>query len=540
MFVLSPHRSRSRQLGGATSRAGARCRQSEPDRSDQREQPASSERSYRHSGISRPGRTRGVALAVVLFLLVALALLTVTMMTAAQEATRLAMASADDPASLESGRAGVQVAETLLKENQIALAPNQMVYLTWPGSQPWVQGDAHADPYASAFLAPAAPATAFSPAATTFPSAVQSTLSANFPGLQWVRIWPEILPGSANSLRLIPVTTSSGTVMRPVVQIAAYVKRGLSTRMVVNELISTYSSFPQMNPSSSPYNPLVPAALMLVGNNPTYTLPHSNNWTVSGIDLSNGSAPPVVALGGSSDAGTSALQTQAFRPDYTHYPGLGVTSPNPSIVNTVSANVMSPSLETVAGLQQFVAQVRAMANIECGSGSPCPSSAGDGTGFLDPRQPRVTVVDGNYSLPAVGGGILLVTGALSVPNNFQWNGLLMVVGSGQILFNTGSGGGSPLIKGAMFAANPCANLSGATPLPDLSNCTTMGSAVLNTFNGGGNGVVNYDSALIAQDLFTAQEATLTGGPGNSGGNGSNSTGTLTWQALSLSQFTPPN
>ncbi len=489
-------------------------------------------------------------MAVVLFLLVALALLTVTMMTAAQGAARLAMASADDPASLEAGRAGVQVAETLLKENQIAPAPNQMLYLTWPGSQPWVQGDAHADPYASAFLAPTAPATAFSPAATVFPPAVQSTLSTNFPSLQWVRIWPEIVPGSGNSLRFISLPTASGaTEMYQMFQMAAYVKRGLSRRMVVKELAWGYPSFPRMNPSPSSNNPLVPAALTLVGASPTYLDPHSNNWTVSGFDLSNPQAPPVVALGGSSDTGATSLSNQAFRPDYTHYPGADASSSssNPSIINAVSAKVLSPELNTVSGLKQFVAQIGNMANVVCSSTScPASASAGNGTGFLDASQPRMTVIDGNYNLPANGGGILLVTGTLTVPNNFHWDGLLLVVGTGAIQF-TNNGGGSPLVRGAIFAANLCSQLSsGTAPQPDLSNCNGMGSAGFsgsstgnNGFNGGGNGGIFYDSALISQDLFAAQLAGSSSS-GNGGGSGGGTSGAASWQALSLSQFTPPN
>lgn len=496
---------------------------------------------------TRRERTRGVAIAVVLFLLVALALLTVTMMTASQGAARLAMASAADPASLEAGQAGVQIAESMVESNRIPLVPNQMVYLAWPGSQPWVAGDAHADPYASAFLSPTAPATAFSPGAIAFPSTAQNLVSTNFPGLQWVRIWPEVVPGSANSFRFVSLPASSGgTQLYQMFQAAAYVKRGLSTRMVVKELAWSYPSFPQMNPAPASSNPLVPAALTLVGNSPTYLDPHSNNWTVSGFDLSNPNAPPVVALGGSSDNGASSLQSQAFRPDYTHYPGANATSSssNPSIINTISAGVMSPFLSTIGGLQQFVAQIRSMANLVCTSAG-CPSSAGDGTGFLDASQPRITVIDGDYTLPANGGGILLVTGTLTVPNNFHWDGLLLVVGSGIIQF-TNNGGGAPLVRGAIFGANPCANLSGAAPQPNLSDCSQMGSAGFKGsstgnggFNGGGNGGIYYDSALISQDLFASQVA-ASSSSGNGSGGGSTTAGTPTWQAMSLSQFTPPN
>lgn len=495
----------------------------------------------------RRRRSHGIAIAVVLFLLVALSLLTVTMLTASQGAARLSMGTAADPASLETGRAGVQIAEALIKENQIALSPTQMVYLTWPGSQPWNSGDAHADPYAASFTSPTSPATALSPSAIPFPTHLQSTLSADFSGLQWVRIWPEILPGSANSYRfvMLPNGLNGASQLNQIFQVAAYVKHGLSSRMVVKEMAWSYPTFPQMNPNPGTNTPLVPAALTLVGNAPSYLDPHSNNWTVSGFDLSDSNAPPVVALGGTSDQGASSLESQAFRPDYTHYPGSNTTDSNPSIINTISAGVMSPSLTTVSGLQQFVAQIRAMANVEC-SGGACPASAGNGTGFLDASQPRITVVDGNFMLPENGGGILLVTGTLTVPNNFHWDGLLLAVGDGVIQF-TNNGGGSPLVRGAIFAANPCANLSGAVPQPNLSDCNQMGSASLDAysngnggFNGGGIGGIFYDSALISQDLFAAQTA-ATGSTGNSGGgSGSSSSGAPSWQTVALSQFTPPN
>ncbi|MHB8736463.1 MAG: hypothetical protein ACYC6M_14265, partial [Terriglobales bacterium] len=57
------------------------------------------------------------------------------------------------------------------------------------------------------------------------------------------------------------------------------------------------------------------------------------------------------------------------------------------------------------------------------------------------------------------------------------------------------GGGHPNLGGALFLANACGNTT--TPAADLSNCTSMGQASLTTFNGGGNGGIQYNSALIS-------------------------------------------
>ena len=483
----------------------------------------------------------GLAMAVVLFLLITLALLTAAMVAAGSGATRLAMANAPAPEALQAGKAGLQVTQALLNQNELPLSTGP-VYLAWPGSAPWVAGDAHADPWFTSLGGSTSPSS--TPEAFPMPTAMQSVFMADLPGLQWVRLTPEQVPGTG-TLRFFTPPHAAGTAatLLQVFQATAYVREGKTARMVVQEL-----GWPQpiapLNPGTGTFSAIMPAALTLVGDNPTYTLPHSNNWTVSGYDLSNPNAPPIVALGGSSDAGATVLVNQAVRPDATHYPGAAATAPNPSIVNAISAGMMSSALATVGGLQQLVGQIRAAANLECGGANQCPSSAGNGTGFLDAQAPRMTVIDGDYTLPVNGGGVLLVTGTLSVPNNIHWDGLLLAIGAGVINFSTGNGGGSPVVRGAVFAANPCANLTEETPdaSTNLGNCHQMGSAVLNTFNGGGNGFIQFDSALINQDLFSSSLAHQDepAGSGSSTGSGPEATVPGAWQVLSVSQFTPPN
>jgi Tfp pilus assembly protein PilX len=445
-----------------------------------------------------PRRQQGLALPMVLFLLVALALLSAAVLTATAESSRFTRRSSWDAVDQQAAQAGLQAFQSLLAQGQAPVPTVSLsaTYLTWRGSSPWVSGDAHFDPDASGF-------NASTPKAVSLPSALQNVFSQDFPQFQWVRLnWESSGTSpycySLGAGKVLSTTADCAGLGSPLFQITAMASTGGVRRVVTAEAV--------LPPIDLNFN--APAALTLVGDNPTYQDPHSNNWTISGYDQSNPDAPPVAALGTSSSAGVSNLLTQPFRPDATHYPGGNVIPPNPSIVDVVQSGAMPASLATVSGLRQLVQHISSVANIRCGSGTDCPSSAGTGTGFLDPDAPAVTVINGDYTLPGDGGGILLVTGTLTVPNNFNWHGLLLVIGKGVVQFAS-NGGGHPNTAGAIFVANPCANLSSglsSQPLPDLSNCSSMGSAQFTTFNGGGNGGFYYNSAIIQQYLQAAASA----------------------------------
>lgn len=64
----------------------------------------------------------------------------------------------------------------------------------------------------------------------------------------------------------------------------------------------------------------------------------------------------------------------------------------------------------------------------------------------------LTFVDGDFTLgpgSPTGQGTLIVTGNLILDGNFNWNGVIMVLGKGHVLR---SGGGHGNIYGAMFVA----------------------------------------------------------------------------------------
>ena len=61
----------------------------------------------------------------------------------------------------------------------------------------------------------------------------------------------------------------------------------------------------------------------------------------------------------------------------------------------------------------------------------------------------ITFCDGNCTLSGSGGGILVVTGVLTLDGNFSFNGLIIVTGQGGVLR---SGGGSGTIQGNIVIA----------------------------------------------------------------------------------------
>jgi hypothetical protein len=106
----------------------------------------------------------------------------------------------------------------------------------------------------------------------------------------------------------------------------------------------------------------------------------------------------------------------------------------------------------------------------------------------------ITYVNGDVSFTGSGGGILVVTGKLTLDGNFNFNGLIIVTGTGGIERNGGGGG---MLQGNVIIApyNPN-NLAGGflAPKYDLS--------------GGGNSDIIYNSNSVTDGLLGASNFVL--------------------------------
>ena len=98
--------------------------------------------------------------------------------------------------------------------------------------------------------------------------------------------------------------------------------------------------------------------------------------------------------------------------------------------------------------------------------------------------PAFTFVDGNCVLDG-GGGLLIVTGNLTLNGNPSFEGLILVLGGGQVLRN---GGGNGDIYGAISVARFDINGNGGFQVPSFQT------------NGGGNSLMQYDSNAVRRAL----------------------------------------
>jgi hypothetical protein len=96
---------------------------------------------------------------------------------------------------------------------------------------------------------------------------------------------------------------------------------------------------------------------------------------------------------------------------------------------------------------------------------------------MSPTNPMTIVVNGDLNLNSgTGYGLLLVTGTLTYQPLASWNGIILVIGRGAFVYNSG-GGGSGGIQGAVLLATTrdgAGNLLGGTVLGSAS-FTSYGS-----------------------------------------------------------------
>lgn len=157
----------------------------------------------------------------------------------------------------------------------------------------------------------------------------------------------------------------------------------------------------------------------------------------------------------------------------------------------VLGNSNTPSfLSSVANARQFLYGSEGMkqAAINQGRYFTTAAAAYASTAGLGASNPDgvFTFVDGNLTLgpgSPTGQGTLIVTGNLTLDGNFNFNGVIMVLGGGEVYR---SGGGSGNIYGALFVAKFAA--TGA-------DTDQFGAPVFDT-SGGGNSNIQYSTDAV--------------------------------------------
>jgi Tfp pilus assembly protein PilX len=349
------------------------------------------------------------------------------------------------------------------------------------------------------------------PAGTWYASASASTTYAATPKLpwKWVRVMAKLNKPSTTS-KLMPVNGSTGgdttagyrvcwngtnevavsnityascaaanNNYLPVYELTALAVTSSGSRRMTQYEISR-TAFPPM-----------PGAMIFDGPSPDFsTNPNSAAFGVSGTDVAQGpnagagcGAPASQpGLGGYNAAAAASLGTQVNRP--------GSYAGSPAGISNVGTQ-LGP-LSTVDGLTNLVNSITtaAGANVYGASPLPSPSTLNLGTNST----PVINVVQGDYSFGGSGAGILLVTGTLTMSGTPNFNGLILVIGKGNVVKN---GGGNGTLNGSLFVANMYSD----TP-PTYTNLIALGAnnppgIPTIAWNGGGNATIQYDSCWIS-------------------------------------------
>jgi len=219
-----------------------------------------------------------------------------------------------------------------------------------------------------------------------------------------------------------------------------------------------------------------------------FALGDSNVTTSSGVDL-DGSANTLAAFAGSNnDYNTINNVIDGCDPDGSNCGnGPNVTPGNPEVL--VPGNTPS-FLQSVAAARQFLYGSEGMMNAAINQGRYFTSgdAAINSTAGLGASNPDgvLTFVDGDLVLGPgnpTGQGTLIVTGNLTLDGNFNFNGVIMVLGAGHVLR---SGGGHGNIYGAMFVAK----------FPNTGANSDVFQAPTFDTTGGGSSNIQYSSSAV--------------------------------------------
>lgn len=224
-----------------------------------------------------------------------------------------------------------------------------------------------------------------------------------------------------------------------------------------------------------------PAALTMLGTtgNDVFSGGSSAQWGVNGNDVGGcGIAAPAVptpvhAIAAGDPNDVNNVDNGIKRPKTI----TGSGAATPDVYN--DAGNLPPNLNSVSSLNQLVSTLKANATQ--------PVINGPANGLANPGtvgNPQIIYVNGDLTITGntTGYGILVVTGTLTMKGTPQWNGIVLVVGKGDLeTSGTVSYNGDIVVANTVDAlGNPLAN---------------FGPATVNV-NGGGNGGIQYSSGCL--------------------------------------------
>ena len=146
--------------------------------------------------------------------------------------------------------------------------------------------------------------------------------------------------------------------------------------------------------------------------------------------------------------------------------------------------------------------IRSLATIARSSGRFFPNGTQPTTFGDNGTGTGITFCDGNCELSGDGGGMLVVTGTLTLKGNFNFRGLIIVTGPDGVVRN---GGGTGLIQGNIVVAPYVGSRVEDTITPD-ETATFLSPHY--DLSGGGNSTVQYNSNAQANGLIAVSNFVL--------------------------------
>jgi len=213
-----------------------------------------------------------------------------------------------------------------------------------------------------------------------------------------------------------------------------------------------------------------PAALTLDGSNPNFRASPSPSFWVTGADQGSAGAcnptspgfPALVPAVGYTDTNYSAA---SFEQPGNPYGILSGPSPTPDLrnnyTNGVAANpdlvavTVAPNLSTVADLNNLVQTIEQNADVVVNGNATQTNSNGPMPSTMSASNPMTIVVNGDLTFNgwrSTGYGLLLVTGKFTYDPDASWNGIILVIGRGNMDSYQGSYTNTG-IQGAVLIAN---------------------------------------------------------------------------------------
>jgi len=224
------------------------------------------------------------------------------------------------------------------------------------------------------------------------------------------------------------------------------------------------------------------------GNPINFNLGGSNVTSTSGVDATGTGTLDAFAID-AADYNRTNNVIDGCLPDGSNCSGSG-PNVNPSNPGTLGSTNTPSFLTSVANARQFLYGNEGLKNAAINQGRYFTSAADAiaSTAGLGASNPDgvFTFIDGDLTLGPgnpTGQGTLIVTGKLTLDGNFNFNGVIMVLGEGEVYR---SGGGTGNIFGAMFVAKFAA-VGAATD--------QFGAPVFDT-SGGGNSNIQYSSDAV--------------------------------------------